>query len=285
LRRVQCGHRSPPRDPEIDTFFFTGAATKPQHPFTQAILEEANEQINHEYSTIHKIKGWISNKVSGAQRTAFGGSTDIQSRAKEFGKNVLSAAPQLLGTVAGKIPIPIVSSAASVIAKQGGDLIAKKVIEGIDKDRRLELHAKQFKGTLTPAEMTELVKKEGDVAMSPHVIGKLHDAVRKVDQAYIAAKAAIETAKACEAIYQAAKKHSYLSYRVVRLNFYLQTIRVHIDEIQEIADRYSSQVIGYQYDLSDMMDTWFESTGLSYHMEHCKGGKKEHCYPQLDAKK
>jgi hypothetical protein len=256
-----------------------------QHPFTQAILEEANESINQEYSTIRKIKGWISNKVSGAQRTAFGGSTDARSRAKEIGKNALSAAPQLLSTVAGKIPIPIVSSAASVIAKQGGDLIAKKVIEGIDKDRRLELRAKQYQGTLTPAEMTELVKKEGDVAVSSDLIGKLHDAVRKVDQAYSGAKVAIETAKDCETIYQAAKKHSYLSYRIVRLNFYLQTIRVHIDEIQEIADRYSAQVIGYQCDLSNMMDTWFENTDMSYHSEHCKGSKKDHCYPQLDAKK
>src|SRR5262249_32779379 len=50
------------------------------------------------------------------------------------------------------------------------------------------------------------------------------------------------------------REYAYLCRRVVRLNYYIAAIRVHIDAIQKVADRYSSTMIAYQYDLADWVD-------------------------------
>jgi hypothetical protein len=251
-----------------------------RNPITEAILDEAKEKINQPYTTTRKIKGWLRNKVYGAQRTYLGGSTDLNSQAKEFGKQVLPTVASQAISFIPAVSLPVVSSAVSLIEKAAKDYVVGKVVERMNKARDIDLKAKQEKGTLTVAELTELVNRDETDAISPDVVGKLHDAIRKVDQAYSDTTMAIQSAKDCDTIYAAAKKYYYLSYRIVRLNTYLETIRHHVDAIQEVADRYSAQVVGYQFDLADAMDAYYDKTDEAHHKQNCKN--RSTCYYQSD---
>ena len=86
------------------------------------------------------------------------------------------------------------------------------------------------------------------------------------------------SANDCDSVYKAAKNYEYLKYRVVRLQVYLETIREHIDEISEMNERYGAQIIGFEFDLIDMINEFFESVGPDYHTLNCKN--KNHCYFQ-----
>lgn len=241
---------------------------------TQAIMAEANDKVNQPYSTTRKIKGFVRNKFAGATRSAFGGSSDAKSRAKVVGRNAVKAAPKALAAGAGKIPV--VGSFASTLTKAGGQLVADKVVAKLDQSRVSELRSKETQGTLSVREMTEMVQKQGGVDISKDVVGKMHDAVRKVDQAYSDAKNSITRANDCDSVYKAAKDYAYLKYRVVRLQTYVEQIRSHLDEISDMNERYGAQIIGFEYDLIDMMDSFFASAGPEYHQQNCR--KKDHCY-------
>ena len=243
-------------------------------PITEAIIAEANEKANQPYSRTRKIKGFIRNKVHGGARTAFGGSNDAASRAKVVGRNAVRVAPKALAA-AGK-QIPVVGSYAGAIIKSGGQLVADKVVAKIDKERVSELRSKETSGALSVKEMTEMMQKSGEVKVGKDIVDKMHDAVRKVDQAYAASRDAIMKANECDSIYTAAKNYAYLKYRVVRLQYYLETMRSHIDEVSEMNERYGAQIVGFEFDLVDMMDKFFASADADYHSVNCR--KKDHCY-------
>lgn len=251
----------------------------PVSDITQAILAEANARANEPYSTARKIKGYFRNKVQGGIRSAVGGSTDAKSITKVLGRNAIQTVPaKALGAVAGKIPV--VGSYAATLVEKGSQLIADKVVAKIDQARASELRAKGISGTLTVREMTEMMHREGAVKITnDDVLGKMHDAVRKVDTAYMAAKDAIMQAKDCDSIYKAAKNYAYLKYRVVRLQYYIESIRAHLDEVSKMNERYGAQIIGFEADLVEMMDQWFGSVGTDYHTKHCKN--KDTCYHKL----
>ncbi|HEU4616804.1 MAG TPA: hypothetical protein VFV10_02130 [Gammaproteobacteria bacterium] len=136
------------------------------------------------------------------------------------------------------------------------------------------------RNAVTVREMTEMMQREGAVKITnDDVIGKMHDAVRKVDTAYTAAKDAIMQAKDCDSIYKAAKNYAYLKYRVVRLQYYIEAIRAHLDEISAMNERHGAQIIGFEADLVEIMDQWFETAGAEYHTKNCKN--KETCYYKL----
>lgn len=106
----------------------------------------------------------------------------------------------------------------------------------------------------------------------------MHDAVRKLDQAYSSTRDAILVANDCDKAAKAAKNYAYLKYRVVRLQYYLETMREHIDEVSDMNERYGAQIIGFEYDLVEIMDDFFETADSNYHALKCK--KKSHCYYQ-----
>ncbi len=245
-------------------------------PITEAIVAEANHQANQPYSRTRKIKGFIRNKVQGGMRTALGGSDDAKSRAKVVGRHAVKAAPKALAAAAKNIPG--IGSYAGVLVGKGGQLIADKVVAKIDKERVSELRSKETKGTLSVKEMTEMMQKSGEVKVGSDTVQKMHDAVRKVDQAYKSARDAIIKANDCDSVYKAAKNYAYLKYRVVRLQYYLEIMRSHIDEVSDMNERYGAQIIGFEYDLIDMMDAFFANAGAEYHSTHCK--EKRHCYYQ-----
>jgi len=245
-------------------------------PITEAIIAEANHKANQPYSTSRKIKGFLRNKVHGGARAAFGGSSDAASRAKVVGRNVVKVAPKALAA-AGK-QIPLVGSYAATIMKTGGQLVADKVVAKIDEGRVSELRSKETGGSLSVKEMTEMMQKSGEVKVGKDIVDKMHDAVRKVDQAYQASKNSIMKANDCDSIYKAAKDYAYLKYRVVRLQYYLETMRSHIDEVSDMNERYGAQIVGFEYDLIDMMDTFFANADASYHSANCRD--KNHCYYQ-----
>lgn len=247
------------------------------NPITDAILAEANEKANEPYSTSRKIKGFLKNKFHSNVRSAIGGSTDGKSVAKVVGRNLVSVAPKALGAAAKHIPV--VGSYAGTLVEQGSQLIANKVVNKLDTARESELRNRSATGSLTVKEMTEMIQKAGDIKITQSdIIQKMQDAVRKVDQSYAAARDAIVQAKDCDSIYKAAKNYAYLKYRVVRLQYYIETIRAHLDEVSAMNERYGAQIIGFEADLVEIMDQFFSSVGPEYHTANCKN--KSTCYYQ-----
>ena len=242
-------------------------------PITEAIIAEANDKVTQPYSTSRKIKGFIRNKFSGGVRSAIGGSSDAKSRGKVVGRNAVKMAPKALA--AGAKQIPLVGSYAALIIKTGGQMAADKAVDKLDGMRVNELRSKEIAGSLSVKEMTEMIHKEGNAKIGPDVVGKMHDALRKVDQAYADTKSAIMSANDCDSVYKAAKNYAYLKYRVARLQYYVEIIREHLDEISDINERYGAQIIGYEFDLADAMDGFFAGCGPEYHQDNCR--KKDHC--------
>src|SRR5262249_46047822 len=227
----------------------TGTATMglQRNPITEAILQDAKDQLEKEYTkaqSFTKVKGWLRNKFYHTTRSLTGGSTDFKSQGKQVGMNAFAqGVPKVVDTLTSLIPLkqlPGVSSAVGLISGVAKDKIVGYVQEKFDDARKKELSAKQSQGTLTVAEMTEKLQLEETSGINSDVAGKLQDAIRKVDQAYTDASDAIRNMKDCESIHAAAHKYAYLCRRVVRLNYYIAAVRVHIDAIQEVADRYSS---------------------------------------------
>lgn len=248
------------------------------HEITQAVMAEAHSEVNQPYSTMRKLKGYFHNKFSGGVRSAIGAASTKTDAAKQLGRNAVGLVPKALAF--GAKQIPVVGSAASTLVSKGGDAAAKKVQEKLDAARLKELKGREAAGTLTVKEMTELLQKEGDAAVSPETMTKLHDAIRKLDESYAAARTAIQGASDCESVYKAAKAYSYLKYRVVRTMWYLEKIQVHLDQIRSATDRYSAEVIGYEADLMEAMDSFFTGPAAKpeYHKANCKN--KDACYFQ-----
>ena len=143
--------------------------------------------LPQKYTTGRRIKGWIRNKYRSNKRFAFGGGSDAKSRAKEVGRHTLKyGVPKALG--AGAKKIPIVGSLVGVLVEKGSQIAADKAAAHIDKKRIEELRGKENSGALTVREMTEMLQKEGSFKVSPDLIGKMHDAIRKLDQAYSKAR-------------------------------------------------------------------------------------------------
>lgn len=244
------------------------------HPVTEAVIAEAWDKANQPYSRARKIKGFLRNKLRGARRQLFGGSSGTKDQAKALGTNAIGVVPKLMAFGAGHIPV--VGSLASKVASIGGGFAAGKLQDRLGEARQKDLLARQQSGTMSVAELTEYIHREGDTAVNNDSIGQLKDAIRKVDEAWTDARAAIIAANDCETVYKAAKKFAYLKYRVVRMNFYIARIRAWIESVQDITDSYSAQVIGFELDLIEGMDEFFGRVGPEYHSKHCKSDS--HCY-------
>lgn len=243
---------------------------------TEAIIAEASHKISEPYSTTRKIQGFVRNKFRGAKRDAFGGSADAKSRGKVVGRNLAKVSPKALA--AGAKNIPVIGSYVATIIKTVGQMAADKAVQKLDAMRVTELKSKQVTGRMSVKEMTEMIQKEGSMKISADVVGKMHDAVRKVDQSYGTARTAIMSANDCNSVYKAAKNYEYLKYRVVRLQVYIEGIREHLDRISEMNERYGAEIIGFEDDLIGMMDDFFANAGPDYHTANCKDQK--HCYYQ-----
>jgi len=247
----------------------------PINPIARAILEEAFEKANEPYGMGRRIKGYFRNAFRGGVRGMFGGSSDAKSIAKVLGRNAVSQAPKALGY--GAKQIPVIGSIAGSIVETGGNVIAKQVCNNLDDDRRKELAGKSENGTLTVAEMTEMIQKSGDVDITnADIFNKMRDAVRKVDEAYTAARIAIPQAKDCASIYKAAKCYAYLKYRTVKLQTYIEVIEAYLKTVSEMNERYGAQIIGWENDFVEDLSSFFDSVGPEYHEANCKDVK--HCY-------
>jgi hypothetical protein len=245
------------------------------HDITQAVMAEAHAEINQPYSSMRKLKGYLHNKFAGGVRSAVGAAATKTDAAKQLGSHAVGMVPKALAFAAKQIPI--VGSAASTLLSKGGPLAAKKVQEKLDEARLKQLRGREAAGSLTVKEMTEMLQRE-DAAVTSDTMTKLHDSIRKLDEAYAAARTAIQGASDCESVYKAAKAYSYLKYRVVRMTWYLETVQVHLDEMRGATDRYSAEVIGYEADLMEAMDGFFSgpASKVAYHKANCKN--KEACY-------
>jgi hypothetical protein len=128
--------------------------------------------------------------------------------------------------------------------------------------------------------MTELLLKEDASVTSGETMTKLHDSIRKLDEAYAAARTAIQAASDCDTMYKAAKAFSYLKYRVARTMLYQAQLQAHLDKVREATERYEAVVIGYELDLTEGMDVFFTgpASKAEYHQAHCKN--KDTCYFQ-----
>ncbi len=246
------------------------------HEITEAVMAEAHAQVNQPYSTMRKIKGYLHNKLAGGARSAVGAAATNTDAAKQLGRNTVGLVPKALAF--GAKQIPVVGSAASALLSKGGDAAAKKVQAKLDAARLSELKGKQVAGTLTVKELTEILQREDQNLTSAETMTKLHDSIRKLDEANAAARTAIQGASDCESVYAGAKAYSYLKYRVVRTLFYLEKVQVHLDSIRQVTDRYSAQVIGYEADLMEAMDQFFSgpASNAQYHKANCKN--KDACY-------
>lgn len=257
-----------------------------KNKITRAILEVVRQeyevsspgQLNSlpsKYTVGRRVQGWVRNKYRGGKRFAFGGGSDAKSRAKQVGRHAIKGAPKALG--AGAKKIPVVGSLAGLLVEKGSQIGADKVVAKIDQKRIAELRDKEDLGTLTVREMTEMLHKEGSFKVSADFIGKLHDAIRKLDQAYSKARRTIIKADQnpkCWTAYKAAKRYTYLKYRIMRLQMYVAVVNEHMAEIEEATDRYAAQVIGFEEDLVGALDDYFESASGSDHAARCD---KEFC--------
>lgn len=232
------------------------------HPLTEAIIAEANREVSEPYTTTRKIEGYFKNVFNRAVRNLTGGSDDAASRAKIVGRNLVTVVPAILSSAAAQIPV--VGSYAKTAVSAGGELIADEVVNKLDKDRVSELHSKEREGTLSVREMTEMMQKDGNLEISDDYLTKMHDAIRKLDEAYTASKETITTANDFDSVCDAAKKYAYLKYRVVRLQYYLEILRSHLNELSDMNERYGAQVIGFEADLVEMMNDFFNETAPEY---------------------
>ena len=232
------------------------------HPLTEAIIAEANREVSEPYTTTRKIEGYFKNVFNRAVRNLTGGSDDAASRAKIVGRNLVTVVPAILSSAAAQIPV--VGSYAKTAVSAGGELIADEVVNKLDKDRVSELHSKEREGTLSVREMTEMMQKDGNLEISDDYLTKMHDAIRKLDEAYSASKGAITKANDFDSVCDAAKKYAYLKYRVVRLQYYLEILRSHLNELSDMNERYGAQVIGFEADLVEMMNDFFNETAPEY---------------------
>ena len=232
------------------------------HPLTEAIIAEANREVSEPYTTTRKIEGYFKNVFNRAVRNLTGGSDDAASRAKIVGRNLVTVVPAILSSAAAQIPV--VGSYAKTAVSAGGELIADEVVNKLDKDRVSELHSKEREGTLSVREMTEMMQKDGNLEISDDYLTKMHDAIRKLDEAYTASKETITTANDFDSVCDAAKKYAYLKYRVVRLQYYLEILRSHLNELSDMNERYGAQVIGFEADLVEMMNNFFNETAPEY---------------------
>lgn len=246
----------------------------PSHPVTEAIIAEAWDQVNQPYGTARKIKGFFRNKLLGAKRQLLGGSSGAGDRAKSVGTNLIMGIPKLLAFGAGHIPI--VGSLVSALVEAGGGVAAEEITGKLGEARQKDLKARQQAGTMTVGELTEYMQRQGDVVVGNDAIGKMRDSIRKVDEAWTEARKAIIAANDCESVYKAAKKFAYLKYRVVRMNYYIERIRNYLDDVTDVTDRYTAQIVGFELDLIECMDEFFEKIGPEYHTKHCKNDS--HCY-------
>ena len=232
------------------------------HPFTEAIIAEANQEVSKPYTTARKIEGYFKNVFNRAVRNLTGGSDDAASRARIVGRNMVTVVPTILSTAAAQIPV--VGDTAKTVVSAGGEMIAAEVVDKLDKDRVSELHAKEREGTLSVREMTEMMQKMGDVEITDDYLTKMDDAVRKLDEAYSASKESITSANDFDSVCDAAKKYAYLKYRVVRLQYYLEIMRSYLNNLSDMNERYGAQVIGFEADLIEMMDDFFNETAPEY---------------------
>jgi hypothetical protein len=245
------------------------------HEITLAVVAEANSEVTKPYSTTRKIKGYFRNLGRSNLRAFTGAATTKTDVAKQMGMHAVGLAPKVLSF--GAKQIPVVGSAASKLVDLVGKKAADKVQDKLDKVRRSELRGKEAAGTLSVRQMTELFQRE-DKAVTKDTMEKLHDSIRKLDEAYATARSAIQSASDCESTYKAAKAYSYLKYRVVRMNWYLEKVQAHLDELRSVTDRYSAEVIGYEEDLMEGMDGFFGGPAAmaQYHLTNCKN--KQACY-------
>ncbi|MCA9117558.1 MAG: hypothetical protein KDA79_20955 [Planctomycetaceae bacterium] len=246
----------------------------PSHPITEAILAEAWSQTNQPYTTARRIQGYFRNALRGARRQLFGGSTNTSDQARAFGTNVISAVPKMLTFTADMVPV--VGFLVGELIDKIGNLAADKITDRLGDARQKDLLARQKAGTMSVAELTEYINREGDSTVGNDAIGKMRDAMRKCDEAWADARQAIIAANDCDSVYKAAKKYSYLKYRVVRMNYYIERIREYLDSVQEVSDRYSSQIIGFELDLVEGMDEFFKKATPEYHTKHCTNASN--CY-------
>lgn len=251
------------------------------HAITEAVMKEAYSEVKNQYTTSRKIKGFFYNKLAGGVRSAFGAATSKTDAAKQIGRHAAGAVPKVLAF--GAKQIPVVGSLASALVSKGAPIGVNKVMDKLgagEKARAAELKTRASAGSLTVREMTELLLKEDASVTSGETMTKLHDSIRKLDEAYAAARTAIQAASDCDSMYKAAKAFSYLKHRVARTMMYQVQLQAHLDKVREATERYEAVVIGYELDLTEGMDEFFNGPAGKgeYHQAHCKN--KDTCYFQ-----
>jgi len=247
----------------------------PHESISEKIVSEALSDMEKPLGTWRKLKGWTHNLFWGSAREAFGGSPGVAAKAGQAGRGAVTFAPQLVSQALKLVPAlgPVGSVInTAVTAKAAGKL--KKKLD--------ELHRQHLKSqsSRTVEEMTELLQRGGgEGAITAETLQQLHDAIRKLEDAYKALATVLPQTNNCESVFKAAKAWAYLKYRVGRMHWYVSLFRAHLDEIEEATEAYSAHVIAYEEDLKKQLDDFFLGAGwdAAYHTKHCK---KSSCYFQ-----
>lgn len=248
----------------------------PHEAISEAIVTEALSDMDKPFGTWQKLKGWTHNKFWGGVREAFGGSPGVAAKAGQAGRGAVTLAPQLVSQVLKLVPVvgPVVSAISAPVTTKAAAKLKKKLDE---------LHRENLKSqsSRTVEQMTDLLQRGGgEAAITAETLQQLHDAVRKLEQAYKALAAVLPKTNNCESVFEAAKAWAYLKYRVGRMHWYVSLFRAHMDEIEEATEAYSAHVIAYEEDLKKQLDDFFLGAGwdAAYHTKYCK---KSSCYFEM----